>query len=86
MVAHLREVVVVFYNMNVIYYREELEKQRATAQYRKLHAAGKTEEARADLERLAIIRQKRAEAEEKRKEQQDGEATCFLSYGQIYID
>lgn len=49
--------------------REELEKQRATAHYRKMHAAGKTDEARADLERLAIIKQKRAEAEEKRKEQ-----------------
>lgn len=52
--------------------REELEKQRATAHYRKMHAAGKTDEARADLERLSIIKQKRAEAEEKRKEQQEG--------------
>ena len=52
--------------------REELEKQRAAASYRKLHAQGKTEEARADLERLALIRAKRAEAEQKRKEQQEG--------------
>ena len=34
--------------------REELEKQKAKAHYQKLHAAGKTEEARADLARLAI--------------------------------
>jgi len=53
--------------------REELEKQRATQHYRKMHAQGKTEEARADLERLAIIRAKREEAELKRKEKQAGE-------------
>lgn len=46
--------------------REELEKQRAKAHYQKLHAAGKTEEARADLARLAIIRKQREEAAAKR--------------------
>merc|ERR1711952_464056 len=35
--------------------REEIEKQKAKANYQKMHAAGKTEEARADLARLAII-------------------------------
>lgn len=37
--------------------REEVEKQRAQAHYQKLHAEGKTEQARADLARLAIIKQ-----------------------------
>lgn len=37
--------------------REELEKQRAQAHYQKMHAEGKTEQARADLARLAIIKQ-----------------------------
>jgi len=46
--------------------REELEKQKAKAHYQKLHAAGKTEEARADLARLAIIRKQREEAAAKR--------------------
>lgn len=39
--------------------REELERQRAQANYQKLHAEGKTEQARADLARLAIIKQVR---------------------------
>lgn len=37
--------------------REEVERQRAQANYQKLHAEGKTEQARADLARLAIIKQ-----------------------------
>lgn len=49
--------------------REEIEKQRATAHYRKMHAEGKTEEARADLARLAIIRQQREEAAKKKEEE-----------------
>merc|ERR1712083_690413 len=48
--------------------REEIEKQKAKAHYQKLHAEGKTEEARADLARLAIIRKKREE-EQKAKEE-----------------
>lgn len=48
--------------------REEIEKQRAREHYQKLHAQGKTEEARADLARLAIIRQQREEAAKKRDE------------------
>lgn len=49
--------------------REELEKQRARENYQRLHAQGKTEEARADLARLAIIRQQREEAARKRDEE-----------------
>merc|ERR1712083_189661 len=46
--------------------REEIEKAKAKANYQKLHAAGKTDEARADLARLAIIRKQREEAAAKR--------------------
>ncbi|GLH12655.1 hypothetical protein R5R35_002314 [Gryllus longicercus] len=49
--------------------REELEKQRAHANYQRLHAEGKTEEARADLARLAIIKQQREEAAKRREEE-----------------
>merc|ERR1712154_600928 len=50
--------------------REEIEKARAKAHYQKQHAAGKTEEARADLARLAIIRKQREEAAAKRNAEQ----------------
>ncbi|VEN37099.1 unnamed protein product [Callosobruchus maculatus] len=50
--------------------REEIEKQRAQAHYQKLHAEGKTEQARADLARLAIIKQQREEAKKRREEEQ----------------
>nr|CAG4650585.1 EOG090X0GPG [Sida crystallina] len=49
--------------------REELEKQRAKEHYQKLHAQGKTDEARADLARLAIIKQQREEAAKKREDE-----------------
>merc|ERR1712226_1093860 len=50
--------------------KEEIDKQKAKAHYQKLHAAGKTEEARADLARLAIIRKQREDAAKKREEDQ----------------
>jgi len=50
--------------------REELEKQAATARYRQLHMQGKTDEARSDLARLAIIRKQREEAAAKKDAQQ----------------
>ncbi|XP_043496356.1 28 kDa heat- and acid-stable phosphoprotein-like [Polistes fuscatus] len=49
--------------------KEHLEKQRAYANYQKLHAAGKTDEARADLARLAIIKQQREEAAKRREDE-----------------
>lgn len=49
--------------------REELEKQQAAAKYQKLHSEGKTAEARADLARLAIIKQHRAEAQARREQE-----------------
>lgn len=47
--------------------REAIEAQQARERYLKLHAEGKTEEARNDLARLAIIREQR-EAERARKQ------------------
>nr|ACO12574.1 28 kDa heat- and acid-stable phosphoprotein [Lepeophtheirus salmonis] len=48
--------------------REEIQKHRAKEQYDKLHREGKTDEARADLTRLAIIHKQREEAAKKREE------------------
>lgn len=47
-------------------FREELDKQKSAKAYQKLHQAGKTDEARQDLARLALIRQQREEAAKKR--------------------
>lgn len=47
--------------------REALEKQQAAERYRKLHAEGKTDEAKADMARLQLIREKR-EADAARKQ------------------
>jgi len=54
--------------------REAIEKEQARQRYEKLHAEGKTDEARADLARLAIIRKQREEAAKKKqmeKEEKD---------------
>uniref|UniRef100_A0AAR2KAM0 Casein kinase substrate phosphoprotein PP28 domain-containing protein n=1 Tax=Pygocentrus nattereri TaxID=42514 RepID=A0AAR2KAM0_PYGNA len=52
--------------------REEIEKQKAKERYMKLHLEGKTEQARADLARLAIIKKQREEAARKREEMRKG--------------
>lgn len=49
--------------------REQLEKRKAYLNYQKLHAAGKTAEARADLARLAVIKQQREKAAKKREQE-----------------
>ncbi|OAJ43020.1 hypothetical protein, variant [Batrachochytrium dendrobatidis JEL423] len=51
--------------------RETIEKERAKAHYFKLQQEGKTDQARADLARLALIRKQRELAAQKR-----GEATA----------
>lgn len=48
--------------------REEIEKQKAKERYMKLHLEGKTDQARADLARLAIIKKQREDAAKKRDE------------------
>ena len=55
-------------------YREELQKQQAKERYDKLHMEGKTDEARADLARLALIRKQREDAAKKREEERKGTA------------
>ena len=54
--------------------REEIQKAEAQRRYRQLHAQGKTDEARADLARLAIIRKEReAAAARKKVEKEEAE-------------
>ena len=52
--------------------RRELEAKRAAEakeRYQKLHAAGKTDEAKADMARLALIRKEREQKAQLRKEE-----------------
>lgn len=52
--------------------REEIEKQKAKERYMKLHLEGKTDQARADLARLAIIKKQREDAAKKREDLKKG--------------
>jgi Casein kinase substrate phosphoprotein PP28 len=52
--------------------REQKEKQEAKERYWKAHLAGKTDQAKADLARLAQIRKEREEAQAKRKAEAEG--------------
>ncbi|CAJ2508552.1 Uu.00g135780.m01.CDS01 [Anthostomella pinea] len=55
--------------------RESVEAQQAKDRYRKLHEAGKTDEAKADMARLRLIREKReADAARKAAEKEEKEA------------
>ncbi|KAM9058243.1 28 kDa heat- and acid-stable phosphoprotein isoform 1-T1 [Megaptera novaeangliae] len=56
--------------------REEIEKQKAKERYMKMHLAGKTEQAKADLARLAIIRKQREEAARKKEEERKDGGGC----------
>lgn len=52
--------------------REALQAQQAKERYQKLHAEGKTDEAKADLARLAVIKERRAaEAARKKAEAEE---------------
>jgi len=51
--------------------REAIEKEQARQRYEKLHAEGKTDEARADLARLAIIRKQREDAAKKKLQEKE---------------
>ena len=55
--------------------KEEVARQEAARRYQQLHAQGKTEEARADLARLAIIRKQREEAAQKREQEKKDKET-----------
>ena len=63
--------------VDCVTYREEIEKQRAAESYRKLHEAGKTDEARRDLARLAIIRQQREDAAKRRETDRKGDLSVY---------
>ena len=52
--------------------REEIARQRDVMRQRKLQEEGKTDQARSDLARLALIRKQREEAAKKREEQKKG--------------
>ncbi|CAG8479411.1 5570_t:CDS:2 [Paraglomus occultum] len=54
--------------------REAAEKEAAREQYWKLHLEGKTEQAKADLARLALIRKQREEAANARKAKAEAKA------------
>ncbi|KAI0150791.1 hypothetical protein GGR57DRAFT_471597 [Xylariaceae sp. FL1272] len=55
--------------------RESLEAQQAKERYRKLHEAGKTDEAKADMARLRLIREKReADAARRQAEKEERDA------------
>jgi hypothetical protein len=58
--------------------REAIQAQQAKERYQKLHEAGKTDEAKADLARLAEIRKKR-EAEAARKQ------VCFMRTSFVHL-
>ena len=62
-------------------FREEIEKQKAKERYMKLHLEGKTEQARADLARLAIIKKQREDAAKKRDDLKKGEKAHVYIYG-----
>lgn len=57
--------------------REEIQKQRDVAAYRKKHEAGLTEEARRDLARLALIKQQREDAARKKDLERQGNCINF---------
>jgi Casein kinase substrate phosphoprotein PP28 len=57
--------------------REALEAVAATERYRKLHEAGKTDQARADLARLALIRKEREEKAKQRQAEAEAKAEAI---------
>lgn len=56
--------------------REEIARQRDVMRQRKLQEEGKTDQARSDLARLALIRKQREEAAKKREEQKKAKETA----------
>lgn len=63
--------------------REALQAQQAKERYQKLHAEGKTDEAKADLARLKLIKEKR-EAEAARKQVRPPFPLASWSFSYIY--
>ncbi|KAG6393730.1 hypothetical protein SASPL_144297 [Salvia splendens] len=65
--------------------REEIEKQKAHERYMKLQEQGKTDQAKKDLERLALIRQQRADAAKKREEEKAGNSLFRFSCAFVIV-
>ncbi|KAM7264777.1 hypothetical protein ACFE04_002460 [Oxalis oulophora] len=65
--------------------REEIVKQRAHERYMKLQEQGKTDQAKKDLERLALIRQQRAEAAKRREEEKAGNLKKLANDAKEYL-
>ncbi|CAE1316135.1 unnamed protein product [Acanthosepion pharaonis] len=63
--------------------REEIEKQQAKIRYQQLHIQGKTDEARADLARLALIKKQREEAAKKREDEKKAKDTAKVSANKL---
>ena len=59
-------------------FREEIQRQRDATNYRKMHEAGRTDEAMRDMARLAIIRQQREELAKKREAEKKGKPCLVL--------
>lgn len=57
---------------HTLWHREEIEKQKAKERYMKMHLAGKTDQAKADLARLAIIKKQREDAAKKKEAEKKG--------------
>jgi len=60
--------------------REAAEKEAAQARYWKLHQEGKTDQAKADMARLAVIRKKREEAAAQRLAEAQGKILDTKKY------
>lgn len=69
---------ILYENLPDQHFREEIEKQKAKERYMKMHLAGKTDQAKADLARLAIIRKQREEAAKKKEEERKGKLGAHL--------
>ncbi|KAJ8251812.1 hypothetical protein GJAV_G00225690 [Gymnothorax javanicus] len=59
--------------------REEIEKQKAKEKYMKMHLAGKTDQAKADLARLAIIKKQREEAARRKEEERKAKEAAAMA-------
>ncbi|KAJ7992053.1 hypothetical protein DPEC_G00274580 [Dallia pectoralis] len=59
--------------------REEIEKQKAKERYMKMHLAGHTDQAKADLARLAIVRKQREDAARKKEEERKAKEAASTS-------
>ena len=65
--------------------REAIEKERAEAYYLKKHLAGETDEAKKDLARLAEVKRRREEAEQRKQDEEAGLCTWTKECGMGHV-